>query len=230
MAEEENKEENNTNKSAPIVRAATGGLVGATAGYLSAPGNRKKLRARVNKEALKTTSTSLGTVTKEKLNNMKDAGKEKSSKAYHNLKSASSNMLHKDSSKGDSTGDANIELVQDNDGEDEEMSYTGQNDEGYEEIKVENEELKNRLESLEEKLDKLLSGGGQDNEADDEGEVSDDTEAEEKDDTKQEGKQSKKKDSKKSSSTSSKKSKAKKEDDDQEGEDTATVNDDDTSS
>src|SRR5699024_224879 len=127
-------------KGAPIRRAATGGIVGATVGYLSTPKNRKKLLDKVDKEALKNKGESIGTFTKDKLNSIKDSGKEKSSQAYESLKTSTPNLFKKDNKIDKSSDVKATELVQEHDDENE-MHETSKSDSDYEELKEDNRML-----------------------------------------------------------------------------------------
>lgn len=231
-------------KGAPIRRAATGGIMGATVGYLSTPKNRKKLVAKVSNEALKKTSSSVGTFTKDKLNSIKDSGKEKSGNAYAGLKSSASNLFKKDNDEDESSDTEDAELVQEND-EENEMSNSGQAEQDYEDLKEENQMLQDRLQSLEEKMDKLLFEDGDEEEDDEpaksktvakkksekEKDNADDEEEDEDEKSSENVKKTKKTSAKKSSSPNrTKKTKKEESKNEDESDDTSIESDDDTSS
>lgn len=67
------EEEEEKQKDKPIRRTVTGGILGATVGYLSTPKNRKKLAANFSKDAIKETGSNLGIFAKDKLKNMKSS-------------------------------------------------------------------------------------------------------------------------------------------------------------
>jgi gas vesicle protein len=62
---DENKNEIGTNGS-PIKRSLTGGLIGATVGYLATPENGKKLMEMIPTDKLKSTGPDIGQAVKEK--------------------------------------------------------------------------------------------------------------------------------------------------------------------
>jgi hypothetical protein len=154
--ENETELQHNTEKSGKggtIARAAAGGLAGAAIGYISSEENRKKLAGSMTKENLKEKGNKLGTMTKDQASKLKDAGMQKSGDAFNKIKSSTSQLFSNNSSEEDQN--------------DEDAGYTKlengeayESDQDYENLKMEHEELNNRLQGLEEKMDKLLVMNG----------------------------------------------------------------------
>ncbi|MEN1970608.1 hypothetical protein WMZ97_21425 [Lentibacillus sp. N15] len=109
--------------------------------------------SKVGKEALKSQSANLKTVTKDKLDHLKNVGMEKSNQAFQNLKSSTSNLLQKNHDEEDYV---NEDEEQDESNEDSEETEMGEHKGDYQKIKEENDVLQDRLHHLEEKLDKIL--------------------------------------------------------------------------
>ncbi|SHN23251.1 YtxH domain-containing protein [Gracilibacillus kekensis] len=131
----------NENKKAPVKRTITGGVVGATIGYLATPENSKKLIARINDTQWKEKGKNLGKATKGKVSELTEAGKQKTQNAYQRVK--------------DSTGSSDDENEQEK--SDEEVTTEVVNEESYLELKEENKALHERLQELEEKLNQVAS-------------------------------------------------------------------------
>ncbi|SFD40370.1 hypothetical protein SAMN05216238_101182 [Lentibacillus persicus] len=130
-----------------ITRAAAGGVLGAAAGYISSDKNRKKLKDSISKEKLKDTGTKISDTSKRQLKQLKDAGKEKSNQAINRLKSSSSPQTAENLTNDDDENEGYTTLENGTDNE---------SDSDYDNLKLENEELQNRLNGLEEKMDKLI--------------------------------------------------------------------------
>lgn len=212
-------------KGRAVTRTAAGGMAGAAIGYLSSPKNRERIVAKVGKEKIKSQGAKLGTVTKEKLGNVKDSSIDKSNKTMQKLKSSTSNLLKKDKDDGEQE-----ELVNEQEESDDEQEEQDNEPEygGYKEIKEENDLLNDRLNSLEEKMEKLIEmQGAGDAAAAGKEEEDEAVSAEEDSDEEEEEEQKKSKPKKKKSSSKIKSSKPKKKV--EEEEETGLENDDDTS-
>ncbi|UNL86351.1 GvpT/GvpP family gas vesicle accessory protein [Priestia koreensis] len=225
MGEQENQvqTENKVGRKGIIVRAVVGGLVGASAGYLSKAENREKMLEGVDREAAKLLADSIGTVVKGRFSGYKDSGKDRTLKLVDSIKNSAQGFLPAKKEEDD------------------------RDNKSYDELQEENEALQERLESLEEKIEMLLEQQAADVEDEDEEdeneqeeldeenedeEDEDDDEDEEQDveEEKEEEQEKKKKKSsgktkKASSKKSSKTKKTAKED-----EETELASDDDTSS
>lgn len=143
---EKNQAPEKSKRAGTLTRAAAGGMLGAAAGYISSDENRKKLKESINKEKLKNTGTKLSDTSKRQLKQLKDAGKEKSNQAIDRLKSSStqtSEQLTNDDAENE--GYTTLENGTEN-----------ESDSDYDNLKLENEALQNRLNGLEEKMDKLI--------------------------------------------------------------------------
>jgi len=162
---EENQQESQSGKKGTIARAAAGGLAGAAIGYMSSEENRKKITNSLSKENLKEKGNKLGTATKDQVSKLKDAGKEKSGEAVDKIKSTTSQLISNGSSKTDQSDEDLDDTSLDNG----EAEGTAGN---FEELKQENEQLSDRLQGLEEKMDKLLEISIGSNEEDEEEEGS----------------------------------------------------------
>ncbi|SER44923.1 hypothetical protein SAMN04487944_104161 [Gracilibacillus ureilyticus] len=139
------KQTTNETKKMPLKRTITGGVLGATIGYLATPENSKKLVARINDTEWKEKGKELGKATKGKVAELKDAGKKKSQEAYQRVKEAKVFQNEKsDQEDQESDQEVTTELV---------------NKESYHELKEENARLQERLNNLEEKLNKIADTG-----------------------------------------------------------------------
>lgn len=146
MNREESVKENNKT---PIARTITGGVVGATIGYLATPDNSKKLFAYVKNSQLKEKSLNAGKATKEKVSELTETGKKKTKDAYQRVKNAPV-FTGGDNSDEVASHDVTTELV---------------NEENYLELKEENIELQKRLKDLEKKLSKIADSTEENNAA-----------------------------------------------------------------
>ncbi len=138
MREEQSVKEYNK---APLKRTITGGVVGATIGYLATSENSKKLIARINDTEWKEKGKNLGKATKGKVSELKEAGKQKTQNAYQRVKD-STVFTDDQNEQEESNDDVTTELV---------------NEESYLELKEENKVLRERLQDLEEKLNQISS-------------------------------------------------------------------------
>ncbi|KAB8139225.1 YtxH domain-containing protein [Gracilibacillus oryzae] len=132
----------NENKKMPLTRTISGGVLGATIGYLATPENRKKLIAGINDSEWKEKGLDLGKAAKGKVSKLKDAGKKKSQAAYQRVKDANVFSNGKNDSDQESDDNVTTELV---------------NEESFMELKEENKLLQERLKNLEERLNKIAS-------------------------------------------------------------------------
>ncbi|WP_053402975.1 GvpT/GvpP family gas vesicle accessory protein [Priestia koreensis] len=159
MGEQENQvqTENKVGRKGIIVRAVVGGLVGASAGYLSKAENREKMLEGVDREAAKLLADSIGTVVKGRFSGYKDSGKDRTLKLVDSIKNSAQGFLP---------------AKQEEDNRDSKS---------YDELQEENEALQERLESLEEKIEMLLEQQAADVEDEDEEDEEDENEQEELD-------------------------------------------------
>ncbi|WP_315906208.1 GvpT/GvpP family gas vesicle accessory protein [Priestia koreensis] len=159
MGEQENQvqTENKVGRKGIIVRAVVGGLVGASAGYLSKAENREKMLEGVDREAAKLLADSIGTVVKGRFSGYKDSGKDRTLKLVDSIKNSAQGFLP--AKKEDDDRD----------------------NKSYDELQEENEALQERLESLEEKIEMLLEQQAADVEDEDEEDEEDENEQEELD-------------------------------------------------
>ncbi|MFC4403370.1 GvpT/GvpP family gas vesicle accessory protein [Gracilibacillus xinjiangensis] len=142
------KQTANETKKMPLKRTITGGVLGATIGYLATPENSKRLIARINETEWKEKGIDLGKATKGKVAELKDAGKKKSREAYQRVKDSKVFNGEKNDPYEESGEDVTTELV---------------NEESYLELKEENKLLQERLNDLEEKLNKIAITGEENN-------------------------------------------------------------------
>lgn len=159
MGEQENQvqTENKVGRKGIIVRAVVGGLVGASAGYLSKAENREKMLEGVDREAAKLLADSIGTVVKGRFSGYKDSGKDRTLKLVDSIKNSAQGFLPAKQEEDD------------------------RDSKSYEELQEENEALQERLESLEEKIEMLLEQQAADVEDEDEEDEEDENEQEELD-------------------------------------------------
>ncbi|MCM3003561.1 GvpT/GvpP family gas vesicle accessory protein [Priestia koreensis] len=159
MGEQENQvqTENKVGRKGIIVRAVVGGLVGASAGYLSKAENREKMLEGVDREAAKLLADSIGTVVKGRFSGYKDSGKDRTLKLVDSIKNSAQGFLPAKQEEGD------------------------RDSKSYDELQEENEALQERLESLEEKIEMLLEQQAADVEDEDEEDEEDENEQEELD-------------------------------------------------
>ncbi|WP_174615705.1 YtxH domain-containing protein [Virgibacillus ihumii] len=118
------------NKGKSLKGALAGGVVGLAIGCISSEKNRQKLVKAANKEFLKEKGSEVSSKTKSKMNYWKESGMEKSNQALQGVKTSTGNL------------------------------FSSQKQEDFENLKLEQENMYHRLQSLEEKIDKLLKMNG----------------------------------------------------------------------
>lgn len=121
-------------KKLPIKRTITGGVVGATIGYLATPENGKKLLTRIKDTEWKDKGRQIGKATKGKVVDLKEAGMQKSKETIQKVK------------------DANV-FTNSHENQEEETELV--NEDSFIELKEENKRLQERLKGLEEKINNL---------------------------------------------------------------------------
>ena len=167
---QENQEQNGTNKNknksgmnGPLTRTVTGSILGATVGYLATPENGKKLIGKIDQEKLKNKGKDFGRATKEK-----------SKQAAGSIKTSTANLFKRDKQEDSEVAAGNEEENEtvlnsentsspDSDSEQQENQDRDDNS-----LNEENDSFQNRLEDIEDKIDRLMRALGEDDSDSDE--------------------------------------------------------------